>query len=89
MGRTIVVGQRSLERAGLAFAATELWREGDTIVLVHVAAVLPPSTVTLHSAPQTTFSVDPHGDLPKELLDKVTSAVRSRCVLLDSFVMRT
>ncbi|KAI8464208.1 MAG: hypothetical protein J3K34DRAFT_462033 [Monoraphidium minutum] len=78
-GRTIVVGQRSLEHAGLEFAALELWRPGDELVLVHAAAVLPPSSVTLHSAPHTTYSVDPQLD-PAALLAKVSKAVKSRVI---------
>jgi hypothetical protein len=75
--RTVVVGQRTLETAGLRYAAAEMWRPGDDLVLLHAAAVLPPATVTLHSAPQSTFSVDPGLD-PAALIAKVSGAVKSR-----------
>jgi hypothetical protein len=76
--RTIVVGQASMERTGLDFAAAELWasEEDTTLVLVHAAAVLAPSATVLHSAPQTTFATG-GGDV-EEMHAKVAKALRKR-----------
>jgi len=77
----IVVGQAAIEQQALEYAATELYAPGDTLILLHVAAVLPPCTAVLHSAPQTVYSVPQDVD-QQELHAKVCKAVRSRCVWL-------
>ncbi|GBF93982.1 hypothetical protein Rsub_06231 [Raphidocelis subcapitata] len=76
--RTIVVGQASMERRGLEFAASELWvsEEATTLVLVHTAAVLAPNATVLHSAPQTTYATG-GGDV-EEMHAKVSKALRKR-----------
>lgn len=52
------------------YALNEIYRPGDVIHLVHVAATAPPGDVVLHCAPGTTYAIpggvlEPNGSLPK------------------------